>query len=260
MSSTSLHELQQAFSDAIFDTGDKQILSCVKGLSDDAKNKRLDIYRNNVFHSLTNATADLYPVIKRLVGEQFFNATAGEYIRQRPPRSAAMVHFGEDFPEFLQAFEHTANLAYLADVARVELAWHQAYHAEDAVALSALEFSAVHPEQLSLAKLLLHPSLRLLESPYPVLQIWNANQDGNQNDEPIDLDSGGVTLCSYRPRDDVYLRRLDRATYTLLYTLEQRANLETAMCRAEESESASTISEIFAFCIQEGFFTKIIGS
>ncbi len=256
----SLHDLQQAFSDAIFNTGDKQILSCIKGLSDDGKDKRLDIYRNNVFYSLTNALADLYPVIKRLVGGQFFNATAGEYIRRRPPRSAAMVHFGEDFPEFLQVFEHTANLAYLADVARVELAWHQAYHAEDAVDLSASDFSAVRPEQLSLAKLVLHPSVRLLESLYPVLQIWNANQDGNQNDERIDLDSGGVTLCVYRPRYDVYLRELDRATYTLLHTLQQSANLETAMCRAGESDSASTIPEKFAFCIQEGFFTKIIGS
>lgn len=256
----SLHDLQQAFSDAIFNTGDKQILSCIKGLSDDAKNKRLDIYRNNVFHSLTNATADLYPVIKRLVGEQFFNATAGEYIRRRPPCSAAMVHFGEDFPEFLQVFEHTANLAYLADVARVELAWHQAYHAEDSVALSALDFSAVRPEQLSLAKLLLHPSVRLLESPYPVLQIWHANQDRNQNEELIDLDSGGVTLCVYRPCYDVYLRELDRATYTLLHTLQQSANLETAICRAGELDSASTIPEKLAFCIQEGFFTKIIRS
>jgi len=256
----SLHDLQQAFSDAIFNTGDKQVLSCIKDLSDDAKDKRLDIYRNNVFYSLTNALADLYPVIKRLVGGQFFNATAGEYIRRRPPRSAAMVHFGEDFPEFLQVFEHTANLAYLADVARVELAWHQAYHAEDAVDLSASDFSAVRPEQLSLAKLVLHPSVRLLESLYPVLQIWNANQDGNQNDERIDLDSGGVTLCVYRPRYDVYLRELDRATYTLLHTLQQSANLETAMCRAGESDSASTIPEKFAFCIQEGFFTKIIGS
>ena len=256
----SLHDLQQAFSDAIFNTGDKQILSCVKGPSDDAKDKRLDIYRNNVFHSLTNALAELYPVIKRLVGGQFFNATAGEYIRRRPPRSAAMVHFGKDFPEFLQEFEHTANLAYLADVARVELVWHQAYHAEDAVALSASDFSAVHPEQLSLAKLLLHPSVRLLESPFPVLQVWNANQDGNQNGALIDLDSGGVTLCAYRPRHDVCLRKLDRATYTLLHTLEQSADLETAMCRAGESDSASTIPETLAFCIQEGFFTKIIGS
>ncbi len=255
-----LHELQRTFSDAIFNADDKQILSCFKGLSNDAKNKRLDIYRNNVFYSLNNALADLYPVIKRLVGEQFFNATTGEYIRRRPPCSAAMVHFGEDFPGFLQVFEHTANLAYLSDVARVELAWHQAYHAEDAVALSAFDFSAVHPGQLSLAKLVLHPSVRLLDSPYPLLQIWNANQDAKQNEEVIDLDSGGVTLCAYRPQYDVYLRELDRVTYTLLHDLEQGANLETAMCRAGESDSASTMQEIFAFCIQKGFFTKIVGS
>jgi hypothetical protein len=260
MSSMSLHELQQAFSDTLFDPDDRQILPCVSGQSDAAKNSRLDIYRNNVFHSLSDALADLYPVIKRLVGDQFFNATAREYIRQRPPSSAAMVHFGGDFPDFLQGFEHTMTLAYLADVAQVELARHHAYHARDAVALSATDFSAASAEQISQEQLVLHPSVTLLESHYPVFQIWSSNQDEQPNDELIDLDSGGVKLAVYRPRYDVYVREIDGATYALLAALQQGASLESALRGAAELNSTSTIPETFAFCIQEGFFTKIIGS
>jgi hypothetical protein len=171
-----------------------------------------------------------------------------------------MVYFGADFPEFLLTFEHTAMLAYLADVARVELAWHQSYHAEDARALSATDFSALHPEQLSLAKLVLHPSVRLLESSYPVLQIWHANQIGEENDELIDLDGGGVKLCARRPQFDVHLSELDNATYALLHNLQLGANLEIAMRIAGESDSGAQIPERLAFCIRDGLFTKIIES
>lgn len=255
-----LHELQRAFSDTLFNPDDKQILPSIGGQSDDAKNRRLDIYRNNVFHSLSEALAELFPVIKRLVGKQFFNATAREYIRQRPPRSAAMVHFGGDFPDFLRTFEYTVPLVYLADVARIELARHHAYHAEDGAVLSAADFAAVTPEQLGRAQLALHASVVLLESNYPVFQIWNANQDDNPIDDLIDLDDGGVHLSVYRPCEEVYVQELDGATYALLTALQQSESLASALSRAGESESASTIPEIFSFCIQEGFFTKIIES
>ncbi len=260
MSSMSLHDLQQAFSNAIFDVDGDSILPCVKGSSDGGKNKRLDIYRNNVFYSLTNALADLYPVIKRLVGEQFFNATATEYLRQRPPYSAAMVNFGTDFPEFLVVFEHTAELLFLPDVAQMELARHQAYHAEDVPPLSVTDFSAVHPEQLGQSKLVLHPSLSLLKSRFPILQIWNANQGDNGSDEIIDLDSGGSTTAVHRPEYDVFCREIDIVTYTLLDALRQEEPLESAIHGADDSDSDLSMSEVFAGCIQQGFFTEIVGS
>jgi len=255
-----LHDLQQAFSDSLFNPGDRRAHSCINGSSDDAKSRRLDIYRNNVFYSLTNALADLYPVIKRLVGDEFFNATASEFIRQHPPRSAAMVNFGGDFPAFLQVFEHTAELPYLADVAGLELAWHQAYHAEDVPAIVAVDLSSLNPEELGSAKLLLHPSVRLLQSSFPVLKIWNANQDENPGDELIDLDSGGIKLCIYRPRYDVNIREIDNMTYSLLMALQQNETFESAMTSAGQAASLSALPEKLALCIQEGFFTKIIGT
>ncbi|NBR38581.1 MAG: DUF2063 domain-containing protein, partial [Alphaproteobacteria bacterium] len=60
---------------------------------------------------------DLYPVIKKLVGEDFFTGTASYYIRNNPPQQAAMVNFGQDFPVFLRQFEHTQGMPYLADTA-----------------------------------------------------------------------------------------------------------------------------------------------
>jgi hypothetical protein len=99
----------------------------------------------------------------------------------------------------------------------------------------------------------------LLESRYPVYQIWNANQDDISNDELIDLDSGGAQLAVYRPFYDVYVRELDPATYAFLAALQQGASLESALSSTAESDATATVAEIFAFCIQEGLFAGIIG-
>jgi len=88
-----------------------------QGLAGSAKDlkRRLSVYRNNVFHSLTQALVDLYPLVQRLVGDEFFHATARRYLQEFPPNQAAMVHFGKDFPGFLQRDEIHAGLGYLAD-------------------------------------------------------------------------------------------------------------------------------------------------
>ena len=254
----SLQNIQKIFTDTIFDRSEGQILSFVNGESDYAKDKRLDIYRNNIFYSLTDALSDLYPVIKRLVGEQFFNATAIEFIRKRPPRRAAMIYFAEDFPEFLREFEHTHDMTYLADVARVELAWHQAYHAADATPLWAEDLSVIPAEQLMQSRFILHPSVHLLNSPYPVLKIWNANQDEGKSDEVIDLDSGAVNICVSRLSYEVRLRELNQPAYRLLLALQSGASLEIAMIQAAEVDPAKSTEEVLALSICEGLFVNII--
>lgn len=42
-----------------------------------------------------------------------------------------------DFPDFIERYEHAQSMPWLADVARIERAWLDAYHAADTEALSA---------------------------------------------------------------------------------------------------------------------------
>ena len=52
------------------------------------------VYRNNVRTCLGRALADAYPVVERLVGEEFFRHTAYRYIAQHPSRSGDLNAFG----------------------------------------------------------------------------------------------------------------------------------------------------------------------
>src|SRR5580700_6166991 len=99
--------------------------------------KRYNVYRNNVTVSLIDALAATYPAVQRITGVDFFRAMARFHVRATPPTSPLLFEYGRDFPAFIESYEYAQNMPWLADVARIERAWLDAYHAEDAASLPA---------------------------------------------------------------------------------------------------------------------------
>jgi len=138
--------------------------------------RRFAVYRNNVAVGLISALATRYPVVKRLVGDEFFREMAREYVAVEPPRSPIMLYYGEKFPDFIEAFEPARPVPYLAAIARIEMARGLAYHAADAQPVAANDFTALPPRQFAHLRVTMHPSMSMVISPYPVYSIWSVNQ------------------------------------------------------------------------------------
>ncbi|MEX5727221.1 hypothetical protein Ga0609869_000574 [Rhodovulum iodosum] len=137
--------------------------------------KRFAVYRNNVAVSLTKALETGFPVVRKLVGDDFFTAMAGVFLRSHPPRSPRLTLYGETFPAFLEGFGPAQRLVYLPDVARLEMALRESYHAADSDPIAPDALAALPPEALMGARLHLAPALRLIRSRWPVFGIWRAN-------------------------------------------------------------------------------------
>jgi hypothetical protein len=105
--------------------------------------KRYNVYRNNVTVSLIDALAAVYPAVQRITGVEFFRAMARFHIRATPPTSPLLFEYGREFPAFIEAYEHAQNMPWLADTARIERAWLDAYHAADVEPLSPDGLAAV---------------------------------------------------------------------------------------------------------------------
>ena len=148
--------------------------------------KRFAVYRNNVASSLIDCVAESYPAIRRLLGEECFRETARVYAAQDLPRSPVMLEYGGGFPAFLEQFEPLAGLPYLADVARIERAWLEAYHAPEAAPLDPAALAGVPADRAVDMCLTLHPSVRIVRSPFPALSIWHMNI-ADVEVQPIDL-------------------------------------------------------------------------
>lgn len=194
--------------------------------------KRYDVYRNNVVVSLTEALTSAYPVIKAIVGDEFFNAMAGVHVRTHPPKSPLMIYYGEDFPSFLTRFPPASHLGYLPDVARVELSRRQAYHSADVFPCPPEKLTKLDGNRIYDARLVLHPSIKIVRSRYPVYSIWRYNSTDDKS--PIG-EAREITMIS-RPSDEVIMQNPGVGTAMFIESL-MTDPLGVAMDKAKAAQA-----------------------
>lgn len=192
-----LADRQRAFGAAILDAT-RPVPPGLVGPDGEQSPRRFAVYRNNVIAGLIETLSDAYPVVHRLVGEEFFRAMAALYVSKNPPRSPILLDYGAGFPAFLDNFEPVASLPYIADVARIERAWVEAYHAAEAEGRDPAELAEVAAEAFGDLCFTLHPSLGIVCSKLPVLTIWRTNLPG-ETAVPVDLSAGGEDVLIVRP-------------------------------------------------------------
>lgn len=229
------------------------------GRSAETPARRFDVYRNNVHASLTDVLAARFPVIERLVGETFFRAMARAFIDTALPRSPVLIEYGGDFADFIDTFPPVQSLPYLGDVARLEWVWHEAYHATDMDPLDIGRLSsflqsgeAADPARLTLT---LHPSLRLVRSGWPVLEIWRTNTEDEQV-RRVDLSTGSDVLV-IRPKWDVTLWPLPPAGAVFINTLASGATLGEAADQAAYTDPAFDLTATLQLLLTAGCVTGL---
>ena len=169
----SLYELQRQFAAALFEVqaqGPQSDLAAELGVDP----LLLAIHRNTASATLTAALALNFPAVRAIVGADFFEAAAGEFLRTRAPASACLNDYGDEFPRFLAQFAPAASLSYLADVARLEWAVSRALHAADAPALELGSLAALAPERMPFVSFAVHPAMSVLHLESPADAIWRA--------------------------------------------------------------------------------------
>lgn len=140
--------------------------------------QRVGVYRNNVMVSLVDALTSTFSVTQQLVGETFFRAMARLYVRQHPPRTPVLCHYGADFADFVALFPPAASVPYLADVARLEFLRLQTLHAADAQPMPIEEAQTWLDDAEQLAQLIctLAPGVQPFHSACAAISVWAAHQ------------------------------------------------------------------------------------
>ena len=220
---------EAAFARAVLDP-DAAVPRDLKHKLGSAPERRFAVYRNNVYASLIDVLAARFRVTARLVGEAFFRAMARAYVQQEPPSSPVLIRYGAGFADFIAGFPPASPVPYLADIARLEWAWHEAYHAADAepLPLETLQASADKVEQ---ATLKLHPSLGVVRSDYPLVTIWQlAMREGE--DEPARLPADCEDALVVRPALAVEVRRLPQGGAVFVLAVQRGDTLQAAASAA----------------------------
>jgi len=249
-----LRDLQKSFDRALFDDAPDAVVPWIRDCESDAAtavdaHARLAIYRNNLREGFRKALALEFPVIERLVGEDYFRQLALSFQAEHPSHAGDLHHIGEPFAQFLQQrFEHT-QYAYLPDVASLEWAYQQSLVSADASSFDPAALGEIPYEDYGQLRFTLHPACGLVRSPYPVVRIWAVNQPGEAHDEVVDLSSGPDFVLLRRAAQGVEIRRIAAADFALLDAFSQGATLANALETAYALDPDFDLGEALRRCI-----------
>jgi Putative DNA-binding domain len=243
-----LRERQRNFAAALLDPD----MPVPRGLIDPDRQpseKRFNVYRNNVVTGLVETLKAAYPAVRRIVGDEFFAAMARVYVALEPPSSPIMLDYGETFPDFIGKFAPAISVPYLSDIARLERAWVEAYHAAEAPAADPAQLATIDSSSLAQVSLTLHPSIRVVRSSFPAVQIWLMNIDGGVP-TAIDIAGGGENALVVRPVAEVEVRRVPDSAATFILGLAASASVADATALALDEDSnfdlAGALRDLFA--------------
>jgi len=117
-----LGQFQDAFIEALYGRAAPQL----SGLTDQAA---FAVYRNTVLAGCVEALRANFPAVHALVGSAWMDETAAVYAQRFPPDDARLIRYGAHFADFLEQIQGQHAVPYLAEVARLDRCWNEAFSA-----------------------------------------------------------------------------------------------------------------------------------
>lgn len=196
--------LQQIFAQALVapsldHAGAAACLSIFRG-NEDATRGRMAYYRGNQQATALSVLSNAYPVVRALLGDEFFEALCDAYRRAHPSRDPDLHRYGAVFAGFLRTFEPVAPYPYMPEVARLEWHCHEAYYADDEAPLTVADLTALPADTIAAMRVTLTRCTRPFTSAWDAVTIWRAHQpDGPAlPDDPQQASAGIVVRPDWR--------------------------------------------------------------
>lgn len=250
--SESLQEIQEKFAASLLNAKFDSILPALKS-NPLMKSDRFSIYRGNLLAIWNKTLANAYPVVQRLVGEDFFEDIARAYGREYPSHSGDLNFFGEHFPQFLKVQESLLAYPYIAAVAELEWLLHRSYYAPSEAQISLPQLISQAGDSVQQARLCFAPDVSFHKSEFATLAIWQAHQTTEIEEltTPIHTPTFGVVS---RPRWQAQVTGLSEASYRALEALYEGQTLESALDLALQIEVAFDVGAQLQLWFAAGFF------
>lgn len=225
-----LYELQRAFAAAM---SEGKGLPSVTSLQGGPSWRSLALYRRLIRHNSLQALTITYPVLRRLIGNDYFRVFARGYLKRYPSTSGDLFAYGQHFPLFLRQLE---SPRLLIELARLEWVCHELHHAADSPLASqeaVLTLATVDPSSVTFR---LNPAVRLLRCALPVHRVWHALQpDAPETDiEDLNLSPEEGGLLVTRGGGKIHVRSLSPTQCWLLQAMRDQKTVAEVERLAEE--------------------------
>lgn len=125
----------------------------------------LKAHANTISHARLVALEETFPLTRQARGEAKFNKLSRAYVETPEARACDANTIGKPFPDFLTA-EVTDQA--IVELARIEWAWLESYHAAEAKPISLNDLTELDDASLLALPVALHPSARLVLTSHPL--------------------------------------------------------------------------------------------
>ncbi len=136
---------------------------------------RLRIYHDGYPARIADAVTEAYPAIARLLGEEEFGALARRYAASVPLTSYNLNDAGAHLAEFLRGDPAASERPFLPHLATLEWRVALAFHAAELPPLDPRTL-AWSMDEWAGAVLHFQPSVAVVSSPWPILDLWAAEE------------------------------------------------------------------------------------
>ena len=149
-----------------------RLLGWVASGSGEGPRGRLAVYADAYFARLLEALEANYPAVRRSLGAAAFRGLAADYLLSRPSRSPTLEAFAEGLADFAAGHGLARTVPFLADLARLEAAVLGCVYAVRLPPFDPSPLERAGEEGRARARLVLDPTVRLLETDWPVERLW----------------------------------------------------------------------------------------
>jgi hypothetical protein len=140
--------------------------------------ERVEVYANGYFYRLLDVLKEDFPATLAVVGPDNFHNLVTGYLVEYPPTEPSLYYAGRNFADYLSTHPLRERRPFLADLARLERATLESFHAADAPALEADAIRSLAPAAWPALVMRAHPATRLVACAWRVDEVLRAVEDG----------------------------------------------------------------------------------
>jgi hypothetical protein len=190
----------------------------------------LKAHANTISHARLVALEETFPLTRQHLGDATFNRLCRDFVETAAARANDNNEIGVGFPRFLAECRVEQSAIELA---RIEWAWLESYHAEEAASLTLAEVAALDEAALLELAVAAHPSLRLIEIRAPL-----SSQLPAELSEPAK-----PYIVTIRSDNEVRLLPLDGVTAKIASAAKNRTTIGNLLTLAAEHLGESSAFE-----------------
>jgi hypothetical protein len=191
--------------------------------------ERAEIYADAYFYRLLEVLKEDFPATLAVTGADEFHNLATAYLIAHQPSEPSLLYAGQYLADYLDRSAIPARWPFIADLARLERALIDSFHAADAPALDRAALESIPPDEWPTIGLKLHPATRVLKLRLRVDEIVHAIAENRQSPPPALAEP--LTLIVWRKQTEVFHRCAELPESITLDFIERGRDLG-AICEA----------------------------